>query len=184
MLNLGSRLRAQLLGYFFANPSASHYLRELARLLSVDPANLSRELAALEREGLFISQNRGHQKYFHLNRRYPLYDEVRRIVSKTVGAVGQFRERLAAVPGIQQAYLYGSFASDQQDASSDIDLLLVGQPGAEELEKMIRSLERRLRREINHIVLSPAEFRARRAAKDAFLKDIWRRPKVNLVAPE
>ncbi len=182
MINLRSQLRRELLRYYFTNPGASHYLRELAGLLRLDPANLSRELGRLERQGLFASERRGIQKYFHLNRSYPLYEEVRRIVFKTVGAVGQLRNSLKQVPGVEEAYLYGSFARNQQDAMSDIDVLLVGQPRAEELEGAIRKLERQLHREINYTLLSPKEFRTRRATKDAFLEDIWRHKKISLVA--
>src|ERR1700691_3413398 len=40
----------------------------------------------LERNGLFRSEVIGRQKYFQLNREYPLFDEVRKIVAKTIGA--------------------------------------------------------------------------------------------------
>lgn len=182
MLNFRSELRQKLLGYYFTNPKANHYLRELADLLGVDPANLSRELRRLEREGLFVSQHRGLQKYFRLHPKYPLYEEVRRIVFKTVGVLGQLRGALQKVGGVTEAYLYGSFARNQQDASSDIDVLLIGRPKAEELETTIQKLERQLGREINYIVLGPKEFRTRRARQDAFLEDIWRHKKISLVA--
>ncbi|MCI0622780.1 MAG: nucleotidyltransferase domain-containing protein [Acidobacteria bacterium] len=181
MLNLRSTLRQKLLGYYFTNPTANHYLRELAELLGQDPANLSRELAKLEREGLFFSEKRGLQRYFRLNRDYPLYEEVRRIIFKTVGVIGQLRSAFQHVPGIRDAYLYGSFARNQQDAASDVDLLIVGNVEAEILERSVRKLERQLRREINYTVLSPEELKARRAKKDAFLEDIWRHKPVRLL---
>jgi DNA-binding transcriptional ArsR family regulator len=90
MLQLGSKARRQLpakLAYSFTNPAARQHLRDLAERLSIDPSNLSRELGPLEREGLFRSEVSGRQKYFHLNREYPLFDEVRSIVAKTIGAV-------------------------------------------------------------------------------------------------
>ena len=65
--------------------------RALAERLSTDPSNLSKELRRLEREGLFRAEISGRQKYFQLNREYPLFDEVRRIVSKTIGAVAMMR---------------------------------------------------------------------------------------------
>ncbi len=182
MVNLRSRLRRELLRYCYTNPSAEHYLRELARLLRVDPANLSRELAALTRQGVFLSRARGRQKYFQLNRDHPLYEEFRRIVFKTVGVVGQLRTALSRTAGIREAYLYGSFARDHQDALSDIDVLIIGEPDAEELEARIRRLERQLHREINYTVMSPKEFNSRRAKKDAFLEDIWRHKKIALLA--
>jgi DNA-binding MarR family transcriptional regulator len=66
-------------------------LRDLAGRLSIDPSNLSKELARLEREGHFRSEVSGRQKYFHLNRQYALFQEVRSIVAKTLGMVPRLR---------------------------------------------------------------------------------------------
>ncbi|HYL21986.1 MAG TPA: hypothetical protein VEU74_09495 [Gemmatimonadales bacterium] len=73
----------------------------------------------LEREGLFESEVSGRQKYFQLNRAYPLFQEARGIVTKTIGAVPVIAESLKRIDGIEEAYLYGSFARNQQDAASD-----------------------------------------------------------------
>ena len=87
MLDLRSKARRRLLTYNFANPSARHHLRDLAKQLSIDPSNLSKELSRLEREGLFRSEMSGHQKHFQLNRAYPLYNEVKGIIEKMIGEV-------------------------------------------------------------------------------------------------
>ena len=74
MINiLKSKLRAKLLSYYFSRPDVDLYLRELARELGEDPANLLRELAKLEKEGIFISLRRGKQRYFKLINNYPFY---------------------------------------------------------------------------------------------------------------
>jgi predicted nucleotidyltransferase len=119
---------------------------------------------------LFRSEISGRQKYFELNREYPLFDEVRRIVGKTIGAVSLIRGSLKKIEGIDQAYLYGSFAKNQQDAASDVDVLVIGVPPEEILAQAVRKLERQLGREINYTVLTPKEFESRRARKDAFLQ--------------
>src|ERR1700730_18840179 len=105
MLDLRSKARQRLLAYYFTNPTARHHLRDLAERLSVDPSNLSRELRRLEREGLFRSEVSGRQKYFQLNRSYPLFNEVRSIVAKTIGAAPLLAEAFKKVDGIDEAYL-------------------------------------------------------------------------------
>lgn len=80
-------LRRRLLTHFFAHPGAKLFLREIAALLHLDPANLSREFKRLEREGLFRSELRGRQKYSFLNLRYPFYEELRSLILKTQGSV-------------------------------------------------------------------------------------------------
>lgn len=183
MLDFRSKARQQLLAYYFTNPTARRHLRDLAERLSVDPSNLSKELGRLERDGLFRSEVSGRQKYFQLNREYSLFDEVRKIVTKTIGAAHAITKSLKGIEGIDAAYLYGSFAHNQQDAASDIDVLMIGAPREELLAQAMRRLERQLGREINYTVLTPKEFASRRARKDAFLENIWHNKRVPLIVP-
>jgi DNA-binding MarR family transcriptional regulator len=105
MFDMRSAARRKLLAYYFTNPTARHHLRDLAERLSVDPSNLSKELSRLEREGLFRSEVIGRQKYFQLNREYSLFNEVRSIIAKTIGAVPLLAESLKKIDGIKEAYL-------------------------------------------------------------------------------
>jgi predicted nucleotidyltransferase len=181
MFDMRSKVRQRLLGYYFTNPSARHHLRDLAEKLDVDPSNLSKELARLAREGLFRSEVSGHQKYFQLNRDYPLFSEVRGIVAKTFGAVPLLAQSLTKIAGIREAYLYGSFAQNQQTAASDIDVLVIGKPDSDALEQIVRKLERQLGREINYTVLTPKELQLRRSGKDAFIENVWHNKRVPLI---
>ncbi len=183
MFAIRSKARQQVLAYYFTNPTARHHLRDLAEMLKIDPSNLSKDFGRLEREGLFRSEVSGRQKYFQLNRQYPLFHEVRTIVAKTIGAAPLISQCLKKIKGIDEAYLYGSFARNQQDAVSDIDVLLIGTPHEEVLSQAVRRLERQLGREIDYTVLTQKEFRSRRARKDAFLESVWHNERVSLVGP-
>ena len=183
MIDVRSKARQRLLAYYFANPTARLHLRDLAGRLDIDPSNLSKELGRLEREGLFRSEVSGRQKYFQLNREYPLFAEVRGIVSKTIGAPSLIAQSLKKIEGIEEAYLYGSFASNQQDAASDIDVLVIGTPRDEALAEAIRKIERQLGREVSYTVLNRKEFESRRSRKDAFLENVWHNKRVPLVGP-
>ncbi len=181
MFDLRSKARQRLLVFYFTNPTARRHLRDLSERLDIDASNLSKELKRLEVEGLFRSDVSGRQKYFQLNREYALFDEVRGIVTKTIGAAPLIAQSLEKIEGIREAYLYGSFARNQQDASSDIDVLLIGAPREETLAEAARKLERQLGREINYLVLTPKELESRRARKDAFVESVWRNKRVALL---
>jgi len=182
MLHLRSRLRRELLAYFFLNPAAEHYVRELAGILKVDPTNLSRELSRLERDGLFTLRVRGNQKHFRLNAKYPLFHEVRGIVLKSAGIVPMLRRALSGVPKIKDAYLYGSLAKKQSDKHSDIDILIIGEPDLDVLEAAVRHLERSLRREVNYTLFDEREFKRKLASADPFVEDVWHGKRIRLVA--
>ncbi|KKQ67778.1 MAG: polymerase beta domain protein region protein [Candidatus Peregrinibacteria bacterium GW2011_GWF2_38_29] len=86
-----SKLTQSLFTYFFLNPEKELYLRELARTLSCDAANLDKTLKKLEKEGLFKSEFHGKQKYYSLNTSFPLYDEYKKIIEKSFGVQKFFR---------------------------------------------------------------------------------------------
>lgn len=79
-INFRSKLHQKLLRYYFDNPDAEYYVRELSRTLSFDVSIISRELKEFVRYGIFISWERGHEKYFRLNKKYQFYNEIRTII--------------------------------------------------------------------------------------------------------
>lgn len=181
MFGLHSKARQRLLVYYFTNSTARRHVRDLAKQLNIDASNLSKELRRLETEGLFCSEISGRQKYFYLNRRYPLFAEVGRIVEKTLGAAASLSRALKSIGGIEEAFLYGSFARNQQDASSDIDILIIGHPKTVAIAQAVRTLERQLGRDINYTILTSKEFESRRARNDAFLEVIWHNKRIPLI---
>jgi predicted nucleotidyltransferase/predicted transcriptional regulator with HTH domain len=184
MFSLRSELRRKLLTYFYANRSDRAYVRQLANALSVDSTNLSRELARLEREGLLRSEVEGRQRYYSINPQYPYLKAVFSLLQGTVGIVPTLKSALHRVRGIDQAYLYGSFAKNEADAASDIDLFIVGQPDPENLTAEVRKLEKALNREVNYTVFNPQELKRKLAAHDPFLTDVWEGKRIELIGNE
>jgi predicted nucleotidyltransferase len=181
MIDFHSKARQKVLGFYFTNPTARLHLRDLAQRIGVDPSNLSRDLRRLEVEGLFKSEIVGRQRYFRLDPTYSLFREIRSIVIKTIGAGPLITGAFSKLGEIEEAYLYGSFARNQQDAASDIDVLVIGTPRGEPLAAAIAKLERQLGREINYFVVSRTEFDLRLARQDAFLKNVWQNKRVLLI---
>lgn len=172
-----SRLRQNLLSYFFTNPDAKLYLREVASTLKEDPGNLSKEFAKLEKEGVFTSTLRGNQKHFSLNKSYPLYKELKSIIFKTIGVEGSLKKLIESTDGILFSFIYGSFAQKKENTISDIDLLIVGDPNEDDLMRKIENLEKKLQREINYNIYPEEEFKKRIRKKDSFILNILKRPK-------
>ena len=81
-VNFRSKLHIALLKYYFENPGAERYLRELSRILSFGSSYLSRELRKFVRDGLFLARSAGKEKYFRINRKYKFYHELRKIVEE------------------------------------------------------------------------------------------------------
>jgi predicted nucleotidyltransferase len=184
MISLQSELRRKLLTYFYTNRSARVYVRQLASALGVDSTNLSRELARLEREGLLRSEIEGRQRYYSINSQYPYLRAVFSLLQGTIGIVPTLATALRRVEGIEKAYLYGSFAKNEADASSDIDLLIVGHPDAISLAAEVARLEKTLHREVSYTTLKPQELKRKLTAHDPFLTDVWQGKRIELIGHE
>ena len=180
MILIKSKLGQKILTYFFTNPEGSFYVRELARILKEDPSNLAKELIKLEKEGIFESELRGKTKHYHLNKKYPLYKQLKEIIFKTTGVEGGIRNELQKLKNIKQAFLFGSFAKGDYDSQSDIDLLIIGDPDPEKLAEKISKLEDKFSREINYIVMKEKEFQKKKN-KDPFLIDVFKNKTIKLI---
>jgi predicted nucleotidyltransferase len=169
-----TKLRNKLLTFAFAHPGESHYVRELAVHIDEDPGNLSRELKALEKEGLFIARRRGNLKLFALNESYPLYPELKQMIAKTSGIEGSLRAVCAGIPGIQKAFIYGSYAKNTEHAQSDIDLLIIGDITGDAVTEGIHTVEVQFNREINVSSYTEKEFEREKVKDGSFLQQVVR----------
>jgi predicted nucleotidyltransferase/predicted transcriptional regulator with HTH domain len=181
MISLGSELRRNLLTFFYVNRSARVYVRQLAGELQADSTNVSRELARLEREGLLRSETEGRQLYYSINRNYPYLKPLFTMLQGSIGIRPALQRALKGIRGVQSAWIIGSFARNEADAASDIDLLIVGQPDQTQLASVTSKAEKALRREINYTVLTSSELERRLQAGDAFVSGIWNGKRIELI---
>lgn len=182
-----SRLRNKILLHFFTNTDSEMYLREMAAVLEEDPGNLSKELSKLEKEGIFISKFKGNQKYFFLNKAYPLFNELKSIIFKTIGIKGGLEKIINETSGVISAFIYGSFATGKENASSDIDLCLVAKDNIFNENGFISKINdfgKTILREINYIYYSEEEWEKQVNENDSFMTNIKTGPKIILKGDE
>lgn len=176
-----SKTRKKILQLFFSDPNKKYYLRELERILEISVGNIRRELLSLEKSGLFKREEMGKQVYYSLNEKSPIFEEFKRIVSKTIGIEGTLRKTLQKIKDIDVAFIYGSFARQKEDSLSDIDLMIIGKPDEDILISKISLLEDELKREINYSIFSPQDFKKGLEKKEVFLEEIMENPKLFII---
>lgn len=179
-----SRVRVEILSAFLMNPERKLYVREVARLTGEDYKNVSMELRNLEEIGLLSSRNEGNLKYFSLNKAFVIYEELKSIFMKTKGAVGILREAVSTKRDIDYAFIYGSFATGEERAESDIDLMVIGRISLEEVLALIRGPEEKLSREINVSLYDLQEIRKRVKDHDPFIMEVLGGSKIMLIGDE
>lgn len=162
-----------LLTLFISNPGMEYHLHEIGRILGKKPGVFQKALNALEKQGVLRSRMRGNQRLVSLNKQYPLLGEVTKIIQKTVGVEALLKEVVSRDRGIQDAFIFGSYAKDKMRSASDIDLILVLEKEVEDIFlKAIEKIEKQIQREINPKFYSLKEYARKKKEGDPFLKEV------------
>jgi predicted nucleotidyltransferase len=178
----GSRVRRTILRAFFARPGVTRHVRELARQLGYSATIVGEELDRLERTGILTSERIGRARRYRVDEASPIAAEIRSLVQKTIGVEARVREALADLPGLEEAFLYGSYAAGTERATSDLDLLVIGEVDQQELSERLTEVERDLGRDVNVVTYTRAELERLRDAGDRFTATVLEGPRVPLVA--
>jgi predicted nucleotidyltransferase len=172
------KTREGVLAATHTQPEKWWFLSELAGFLGTTPSSLQRELSALVDTGILERRREGTRVYFRAQKRSPIYRELRGIIEKTAGIIPIVRTILAPLGRkIHCAFVYGSVARAEEHATSDIDLMVIGQVGLSELTPGLRKAERALGRDLNATTYSVEEFRGQVEKNDHFLSTVLQRPK-------
>ncbi len=179
-----SKTRASMLALFFNHPGNEYYLRQIEGLTGYSVGNIRREMGKLEADGLFISRNIGRIKLYRLNKAYPLYDEIKSIVRKTVGIEGGLRSALRRFKDIDFSFIYGSLAEGKEKILSDVDIIVIGRVSPKEIKTLFFEYQAKISRELNSIVYSPDEFLRKLKDKNHFISSLIATKKVFLKGEE
>ena len=181
---LSSKVRQKLFRLYFSQTNRRYYLRELERLLDEPVGNIRRELLRWSKAGLFLREKVGNLTYYSLNKSFPLYEELKAIVSKTIGIEYILKEGLKGIESIVVSIIYGSVASGEDTGDSDIVVFLIGNPDMDELVNNVQEMEKELGREINYVLYTPEEFKRKKEARNIFIIDVLRNPKVFIIGED
>lgn len=180
---LRSRIQAEIITWLVLHPQEPTSLSDLADRLGTSPATVTREINRLSKGGLIVEERRGNLRLVRFNTETPLSKPLTDLMAVSFGVVPVLSDLLANVAKVKQAYLYGSWAAryDERpgDVPRDIDVLVVGEADADNLDEAARLAERRLGREVNIRQVRPARW-ADDETSDPFLRSVREHPRVPL----
>ena len=187
--NLSSTLfgktRRAVLSLLYSHTDEAFYLRQIARAAGVGLGAVQRELKQLSDAGIIQRTERGPQVYYQANPRCPIFQELRKLVIKTIGVGDVLRASLAPLADcINVAFIYGSLSRSEERKESDVDLLVVGKATFGEIVSALHGAQETIGREVNPTVYPPTEFRSKVKAVNHFLRTVLKGPKVFLIGDE
>lgn len=185
---LRSRLQGEILATTYLSPEEEFSLTDLARKADASVKAISHEVARLVDAGLLADRRVGNVRLVRRGASSPLTVPLTDLLAVTYGPLPVLSAALAAVPGVEQAYIYGSWAArfegEAGPVPNDVDVLVVGTVDRDVLDDVANEAQRVLGRPVNMLRVQPHRW-ADPPVGDAFLESVRRRPLVALtVGPE
>lgn len=178
---LRSDLQGHLLALLLLAPDRERTVTEIAAEVGGSMPTVHREIERLVTAEFLTQRRSGRNRYIRANREHPLYRPVREIIEYAYGPRVVLPELLADVGGVEEAYVYGSWAARMSGEAGadpqDIDVLVVGSPDRVEIQEAASAAEARLGREVNMRVVSSERWQN---ADEPFLRTVKDRPLVRL----
>ena len=180
---LFSKTQQRVLRALFALPTSSAGVSysELLRLTSAGAGGIHRELQQFVRAGLVRERPVGGRRIYFPNEEHPIYEELRAIARKLLGIPALVKKALEPFSmQIERAFIYGSVARNAEDAESDIDVMVIGNPPVEKVLGALQEIEPALGRHVSARFYDPVEFH-KLGASNAFLQRVQAGATIELI---
>jgi len=181
---LTSRVRVKLLTLFVTHPAEAFYIRQISRITGETYNNVRLELKNLSELGLIQEETRANATYYKANGEHFLFPELKLLILKTEAIGDRLRKALSTLGDIRVAFIYGSTAKGTELASSDIDLMVIGEVDLDTLHRTIDNIEEELGRTVNYTVFGGEEWQKRMKQRNSFAMDVLTHEKVFLIGDE
>lgn len=179
---ISSNIRIALLKILALNPDSAFNINELSRRTQFSLRGVEKELKNLLSGGILKREIIGNQHRYQLDPRCPILQEIKGIITKTVGIVELIKNALKSVEkDITKAFIFGSFASGDYGYESDVDLFMVTGLTGLKIAGLIGDLQNEIGRAINVSQFSPEEFDRRKQNNDHFLSQVLKGPKIYII---
>src|SRR6478736_4733522 len=128
-----SDLHARLLAALLLGDGEPLTAQDLRERLGATSTALHRELVRLERAGLIEHDSVGRTRRYRAAIDSPIHEPLRELLQRTLGIEPLLQRALNGVDGIEAAAIFGSWAADETNEDSDIDLLVIGEMDRDDL---------------------------------------------------
>jgi len=180
---LSSRARSEIFRLLFSGNEEELHGREIQRRSGLNDSTIRQELHKLVRLDLVGKRKESNRVYYRAKRENPLYPEIRNLVLKTSGLADVLKVALSD-KRIHIAFVFGSVATGEEKAGSDVDLMVIGNLGLRDLSKLLSGVAEKIGREINPHVLHDDEFRKRIRGNEHFVSTITREAKIFIIGSQ
>lgn len=150
---LRSQQQGEILALVLGDPALELSLTDLGRRTGAPHPSVHREIERAESAGIVTSRKIGNTRLVRANVDSPYYAGLADVLTRAFGVPAVIAEAIGAIDGVDEAYLYGSWAARHAGEPGtrpvgDIDVLILGDPDRDLVYAALGSAEGRLGRPI------------------------------------
>jgi DNA-binding transcriptional ArsR family regulator len=154
---LRSQQQGEILALLLGDPDRELSLTEISQLTGAPHPSVYREVQRAEQAGLVTTRKVGNTRLVRAGTDSPYYAGLADVLTKAFGVPAVLAEALRPVSGIDEAYVYGSWAARHSGQPGlrpvgDVDVLVLGKPDRDQLYAALGAPERRLGRQVQATV--------------------------------
>lgn len=159
---LRTDLQGDLLAALFLHPSREYTLTELADHLDAGLSTVHTEVERLAEAGVIDERRIGRARLVRSNGDHPLTPSLTELLTLTYGPPAVLPPLLSQLRGLEEAYLYGSWAArrlgEPGPFPEDVDVLVVGAVSSRAAARVQAEATAALHRDVNLTVLPRDEW--------------------------
>ncbi|HEY2691822.1 MAG TPA: hypothetical protein VGJ50_25540 [Streptosporangiaceae bacterium] len=154
---LRSEQQGEILALLLGDPDRELSLTEISQLTGAPHPSAYREVQRAEQAGLVTTRKIGNTRLVRANTSSPYYAGLADVLTRAFGVPSVLADVLRPVNGIDEAYIYGSWAARHAGEPGrrpvgDIDVLVLGTPDRDQLYQALGLAERKLGRQVQAAV--------------------------------
>jgi DNA-binding transcriptional ArsR family regulator len=154
---LRSQQQGEILALLLGDPDRELSLTEISRLTGAPHPSVFREVQRAEEAGLVTTRKVGNTRLVRADTGSPYYAGLAEVLTRAFGVPAILGSALRPVDGIDEAYIYGSWAARHAGQPGrrpvgDIDVLVLGTPNRDQLYEAVAVAETQLGRPVQATV--------------------------------
>ncbi|AWR22157.1 MULTISPECIES: MarR family transcriptional regulator [Aurantimicrobium] len=178
---LRSDTQGRMLAALMRDAEKELSLTELAAQCDVAVPTILRDVDRLVDGGYVSARRVGRNRLVRINTEHPIYASLWNVVMFGYGPAALLPGLLSDLPGIEHAYIYGSWAArflgESGESPRDIDVLIVGGSEYGDLYEVAHKASALVGREVNINVITPERWANQ---TDGFVTTVKSRPLLEL----
>jgi predicted nucleotidyltransferase len=176
---LRSAVQGKVLATTYLSPEREFSVTELARLADASLKATAQEVDRLVTAGLLDDRRCGNQRLARRPAPGRIVTPLAELLAATFGPLPVLTEELRDVDGVEQAFIYGSWAARDSGIPGappdDVDVMVIGSPTLDDLDDAAERAAKRLHRAVN-IRRLPADYWSAPPAGDTFVAAVKQQP--------